>query len=95
MLSSVTEDQRKGQDGVAIEAEQIKDEGVMRLPTLDKFDGTYPWGRPKDHFYELNVGLHEETRNSGAKTNDEGMKIMAFGFVGEDKYNDLISVNEA
>lgn len=58
---------------------------------IAKFKQQNPLNRPTEHFYNIDVGLHDATPDN---TNLEGMKLMAFGYVNADQVSDMITVND-
>ena len=58
---------------------------------INKFDSKFPWLRPKKAFYEVDVGLDF---NNHTNTDFDGRYISAFGFIDNDKYNDIVVLNE-
>ena len=55
------------------------------LYRINDFKTKIPWLRPKDFFYELDVGLNADP---------EGRYIMAMGFIDQDKFNDIVTVDQ-
>ena len=53
------------------------------MVTIDHFKQSNFWARPDKPYYELDMGIHEE-----------GTKILTFGFINNDKYNDLVTTND-
>ena len=49
--------------------------------SIAKFKLQNPLNRPREHFYNIDVGFHEDIKEN---TNLEGLKLMAFGYVNAD-----------
>ena len=58
---------------------------------IKTFHSKFFWTRPKKPYYMVDVGINSTSPNDG-KTLD-GQKIMAFGFVDNDKFNDIVVTN--
>lgn len=62
-----------------------EDKKELKELDIKQFKAKLPWYRPKQKFAEVNVGLDKD---------QDGMKIMAFGFIDNDKFNDIVTVNQ-
>ena len=58
---------------------------------IKKFHSKFFWTRPKKPYYMVDVGLN--STNPVDKKTLNGQKIMAFGFVDNDKFNDIVVTN--
>ena len=68
---------------------------------ISKFKTKWFWLRPKDPFYVVDTGLHGGNFSTGDEVytiekdkNLKGLKLLALGFVDNDKMNDLITTTD-
>ena len=63
-----------------------------QLKLINEFNTKFPWSRPRESFYKINVGLNynNHTEYSGFR----GRHIMAYGFINNDKFNDIVVVSQ-
>ena len=54
--------------------------------TIKHFKTNKFWNRPTDPYYKVDVGM--------SKPNLDGAKIMTFGFINNDKFNDLVTTDQ-
>ena len=69
-------------DAVTLDQHTEKEYKKPEIVTINHFKTSNFWARPDKPYYELDMGI-----------NGEGTKILTFGFINNDKYNDLVTTN--
>ena len=60
---------------------------------ISKFKTKFFWLRPKQPFYEVDVGLNKNEKTNKTISNEKGRYLMALGFINNDQYNDLVVID--
>ena len=67
------------------QTKELEYEHPPKKISIQHFKTNKFWNRPTDPYYKVDVGM--------SKSNHNGAKIMAFGFINNDKFNDLVTTD--
>lgn len=64
----------------------------FQLKLIKEFSTKFPWSRPREPFYKINVGIN--FNNHTIASGFRGKHVMAYGFIDNDKFNDLVVISQ-